>query len=281
MKPLLQKLPVAEQTSFVARTYTTPLFETAWHQHPEFELILQLKGHGMCFTGNYIGDFTAGDIFLLGSNLPHEFKKEQADMECSVMVIHFDKNFWGEGFWDMPESREITKLLDQSMLAIKLTSYQPELAAAVLKLENALGFERIIILCQCLLIISREEHKQTLSTIAGKELNLLSDDKIIKLYEYTIRHFKEPIALSTVASLANMSISAFCRYFKRNTKKTYIDFVNEIRIGHACHSLVNTNNTVLQICYDCGFNTVANFNKQFLKIKGYTPSVYKRKFRVS
>ncbi|MGK2864659.1 MAG: helix-turn-helix domain-containing protein [Chitinophagaceae bacterium] len=80
--------------------------------------------------------------------------------------------------------------------------------------------------------------------------------------------------------MANMSVSAFCRYFKRNTKKTYIEFVNEIRIGHACQSLLHTDITITQICYESGFNTIANFNKQFLKVKGIKPSAYKKQFRV-
>ena len=124
MRPLIQKLPIAEQTSFVARTYTTPQYETAWHQHAEVELIVQLKGAGLCFIGNYIGDFTEGDIFLLGSNLPHEFKKSNEAMTCSVMVVHFDANFWGEGFWKLPETAEIKQLLHGSLSAIKIGAQQ-------------------------------------------------------------------------------------------------------------------------------------------------------------
>lgn len=279
MKPLLQKLPLSEQTSFVARTYTTPLFETAWHQHPEVELILQLKGKGLCFIGNYIGDFSAGDIFLLGSNLPHEFKKETADMECSVMVVHFDKNFWGEAFWQLPEADEIKRLLNQSTKAIKINgAANKELTSAIQRLEHATGFERITLLCQCLLGISRERRKQTLSTLQVKDLESFADSTINKVVEYTINCFDEPISLAKVAALVPMSVSAFCRYFKRATKKTYIEFVNEIRIGHACHALLNTDKTVLQIAYDSGFNTVANFNKQFLKVKGMQPSVYRKTF---
>lgn len=282
MKPLVQKLPIAQQTSFVARTYTTPFYETAWHQHSEVELIIQLKGNGMCFIGNYIGDFEEGDIFLLGSNLPHEFKKQYEDMVCSVMVVHFDQNFWGNDFWRMPESSEIKQLLNQSLTAIKLKDpSDPDLGAYIQKLETASGFERITLLCQCLLSISRDKNKESLSSLDPSNFAPLSDSTINKLFEYTINHFREPIKLSTVASIANMSVSAFCRYFKRNTKKTYVEFVNEMRIGHACHSLLHTENTIIQVCYDCGFNTIANFNKQFLKVKGLKPSAYRKRFCVS
>lgn len=235
----------------------------------------------MCFIGNYIGHFKEGDIFLLGANLPHEFKKEQQAMKCSVMVVHFDADFWGEGFWKLPETAEIRRLLHESLSAIKIGAQQTaELGTCIKKLEGASGFERITLLCQCLLGISRHAGKQTLSTLNAANFPPFADAKINQLCAFTINHFKEPIALSTVAAMANMSISAFCRYFKRATKKTYVEFVNEMRVGHACQALVNTDKTILQIAYDSGFNTIANFNKQFLKIKKMKPSVYKKKFRL-
>lgn len=281
MKPFIQKLPLAQQTSFVAKTFTTPHYETTWHQHKEVELIVQGKGSGMCFIGNYVGGFTEGDIYLFGPNLPHEFKKERKGMKCSVMVIHFDPEAWGDAFWNLPESAEIKRLLDGSLAGFKITSGQaPELAETIKRIERVHGFERFTLLCQCLLQLSRSKHKQRLSTLDAANFAPLADDRINRVFEYTITHFQEGIAVPTVAAVAAMSVSAFCRFFKRNTKKTYVEFVNEMRIGQACQSLLRTDKTVLQICYDCGFNTVANFNRQFLKIKGMKPSVYKKKFRV-
>ncbi len=281
MKPLIQKLPVPEQCSFVAKTYVTPLFETGWHQHYEFELVLQTKGTGMCFIGNYIGHFKEGDIFLLGSNLPHEFKKEHPAMQSSAMVVHFNKDFWGKDFLKIPECKEIVQMLDQSMAGIKLNDYyNTALATSIQQLETGSGFQRIALLCQCLLLLCRADNRQTLSTLQIKDLEAFADDRINRVFKYSINEFQSPVTLSTVASIANMSISAFCRYFKRNTKKTYIEFIKEMRIGHACHALVNTDKTIVQIAYECGFGTIANFNKQFLKVKGLKPSVYKKKFRL-
>ncbi|MBC7912676.1 MAG: helix-turn-helix transcriptional regulator, partial [Pyrinomonadaceae bacterium] len=198
-----------------------------------------------------------------------------------VMVIHFDKDFWGQAFWLMPESKEIAQLLDQSMLAIKLSSEgKAELTTAITSLETATGFERITLLCKCLLLISRESNKQTLSTLLVKESSFFNDDKINKVFEYTINHFKSPIDLKTVALLANLSVPSFCRYFKKNTKKTYVEFLNEMRVGHACQALIDSDRNILEISTDCGFNTISNFNKQFLKIKGIKPSVYKKNFKL-
>ncbi|MBC7902035.1 MAG: AraC family ligand binding domain-containing protein [Gemmatimonadaceae bacterium] len=220
MKPLIQKLPVAGQNSFVARTYTTPHYETAWHQHKEVELIVQLKGSGMCFIGNYVGGFTEGDVFLLGSNLPHEFKKECKGARCSVMVVHFDPQLWGDDFLNLPENTEIKFLLKQSLGAVKLDAHHAgELGNTLIRMENARGFERFTLLCLCLLNISRSKHKQTLSTLDTANFATLADSKINRIFEYTIRHFPSQITLPEIAALVSMSVSAFCRFLSEIQKR--------------------------------------------------------------
>ena len=144
-------------------------------------------------------------------------------------------------------------------------------------LETAKGFWRITKLCECLSILAETKDYITVSTQEIKALNPKDQDRIDSVFQYTMENFKEPIRLSLISKKAGMSIPAFCNYFKKRTKKTYIDFVNEVRIGHACKLLLTSQMSVLQICFECGFNTVANFNRQFLKIKKATPSQYRKK----
>jgi AraC-like DNA-binding protein len=101
------------------------------------------------------------------------------------------------------------------------------------------------------------------------------------VFQFTIDTFRDTISLDQVAAVACMSIPAFCRYFKRSTKKTYIEFLNEVRIGYACNVLQETEKTVVEICYESGFNTIANFHKQFLKVKKCTPLQYRKYFTES
>src|SRR5690606_30830354 len=103
-------------------------------------------------------------------------------------------------------------------------------------------------------------------------------ERIEKVFHYTIESFTKPVTLTEIAGLVNMSVPAFCNYFKKSTKKTYIDFLNEVRIGNACKLLTDTERTILDICFESGFNTLANFNKQFLKVKKMTPSKYRKYF---
>jgi AraC-like DNA-binding protein/quercetin dioxygenase-like cupin family protein len=279
MKPLIEKLPLSENTSFLAKTFSTPHFEVPWHQHAEYELILFLEGEGASYIGNYIGDFKPGDIFFLGSNLPHTFQKTDKDLFTSAVVVQFKADFWGNHFVEMPESRIIKSLFEISMYGLKLNERcRYELLPLIKLLEKAKGFERIILLCNCLLLIAQQQDYVTLSTQEINAFNSRNKERIDKILQYTIDYFQEPVRLNDVAKNVSMSIPAFCSYFKKCTKKTYIDFLNEVRVGYACKQLIDTQNNIASICYDSGFNTLANFNKQFLKVKAITPYSYRKTF---
>lgn len=279
MKPLIEKLTLSENTSFVARTYRTPLFEVPLHQHVEYELILFTEGEGMAFIGNHIGEFKTGDIFFLGTNLPHTFQKAHKDLVTSAVVVQFKEDFWGNEFMSLPETKPIRKLFNLSTQGIQLTGKSRQALDPLIKeLEGLQGFSRIIRLCECLDIMACEKEFITVSTQPVKEYHPRYRERIDAIFQFTIDHFQEVITIAAVAKIAGMSVPAFCNYFRKSTKKTYIDFLNEIRIGYACKLLADTQNSVLDICYDSGFNTVANFNKQFMKLKKFTPSSYRKHF---
>lgn len=281
MKPLVEKLPLSQNTSFVARTYRTPHFEVPWHQHIEYELILFLEGEGSAFIGNYIGEFKTDDVFFLGSNLPHTFQKANKDLITAAVVVQFTDDFWGPGFMQLPESKNILKLFSVAMQGLKIQgAARQQLKALLTGLEHLQGFARIIRLCECLQLIATTHEYETVSTQEVSTFQAKNKDRIDRIFQFTIENFQESIALSDVAASAGMSVPAFCSYFKKCTKKTYVDFLNEVRIGHACKLLIDTQKSVLEISYESGFNTLANFNKQFLKLKQITPSALRKKFRI-
>lgn len=279
MKPLVEQLPLSDNTSFVARTHRTPNFEVSWHQHSEYELILFTEGAGLSFIGNYVGEFEVGDIFFLGANLPHMFKKS-GDIVTSAVVIHFKEDFWGSNFLNLPESKQVRKLLETSLQGLKIAGKSKELLnGSIISLEKEKGFRRIITLCECLDLLAKKEEFKTLSTQQVKEVNNKNRERIDRIFHYTMENFKESVQLTTVARVADMSIPAFCNYFKKSTRKKYIDFLNEVRIGYACKLLVDDASITIEgASYESGYNTIANFNKQFLKVKGMTPSKYRKIF---
>lgn len=279
MKPLVQRLPLNPDNSFVAKTFRTPHFEVGWHQHIEIELILFTEGAGLSFVGNYVGKFEAGDIYLLGSHLPHTFQKHTDDLITSAVVVQFRDDFWGDDFIDIPEARSIKQLLQASRYGLKiLKPLQQQLAPLIQALEHAGGFKRILLLGECLHLIAGH---QAFISVSTHEINAHSTRNsacIDQVFKFTIDSFKDNITLSRVAAIACMSVPAFCNYFKKSTKKTYIDFLNEVRIGYACTQLIETQKSVLDICYESGYNTIANFHKQFFKLKQITPLQYRKQF---
>lgn len=277
MRPFIEKLPLNATSSFLACTYRTPHFEVPWHQHPELELILFTEGEGKSFVGNHIGEFRTGDIYFLGSNLPHTFQKAHKDLITSAVVIQFKEDFWGEDFLELPECRLLRQLFDKSLSGLKVKGKaQKKLNKMITHLEHQQGIYRITGLCECLQLIADSREYDEISTQDVHSFTSKKQERIDKIFRYTIEHFQDPISLATVAAYTDMSVPAFCSYFKKSTKKTYIDFLNEIRVGHACQLLADTQKTVQEICYESGFNTLANFNKQFLQIKKCTPSRFRK-----
>ncbi len=279
MKPLVEKLPLADDKSFVANIHTTPNFEVPWHQHIEYELILFIKGAGHSYIGNYVGEFVVDDIYFLGSNLPHTFQKASPDLVTSAIVIHFKENFWGDTFLALPELTQIKKLFDKSVQGLYIEGPSKiELGKIIKQLVEARGFERIVLLCQALHLLAKRQEYKALSTQEVKEFNTKNKNRLDTIFQFTLSNFQESIKIEKVAESVHMSIPAFCSYFKKSTKKTYIDFLNEIRVGYACKQLVDSQKNIETICYESGFNTLANFNKQFLKVKKLTPSKFRKQF---
>lgn len=276
---MIEKLPLSGDTSFVARTFRTPQFEVPWHQHIEYELILFTEGEGVSFIGNYVGEFKTGDIFFLGANLPHTFQKADKDLITSAVVVQFREDFWGADFMQLPECRLIRSLFATSMQGLKINgACRQQLIPMIQELEGLQGFRRIIGLCECLQLVALSGEYETVSTQEVGEFQSRNKERIDKIFQYTIDYFQEPINLDDIARNAGLSVPAFCHYFKKTTKKTYIDFLNEVRIGYACKLLIDTRKSIETICYESGFNTLANFNKQFLKVKRNTPSGYRKNF---
>lgn len=279
MKPMLQKLPLNQESSFVAKTFRTPDFEVGWHQHVEYELILFTEGNGVGCVGDHISEFETGDVYLLGSNLPHTFQKQDPNLVTSAVVVQFRDDFWGQELLNIPESRQVKQLLDNSAYGLKITGEcKKRLSFLIKDLETARDFRRVLLLGECLedIVVTGAYYK--LSSQAITQLNKKDKECIDRIIEFTIENFKEPVKLSQVAKVACMSVPAFCKYFRRSTKKTYIDFLNEVRIGYACRLLTETKRPVVDICFASGYNTTVNFHKRFGKLKSMTPLQYRKHF---
>jgi len=278
MNPHIQKLPLSEQSSFLADTFITPYFETPWHYHSEYELVLIIKGSGKRFVGNHVSDYQMGNLTFMGPNLPHLFRKEKSNEQGGSLVIHFKEEFLGNDFHLIPEMQKIKLLFERSKMGIDINgNTRDEIDRQMNKIIGLRGMGRLICLLDLLAMLADSPDYELLSNPDLSWENNKDSDRLNKVFNYLMTHFTEDIQLEKVAELANMSYSGFCRYFKNRTKKTFSHFVNEIRIGYACKRLMESDvASISNICFESGFNNLTNFNEQFKKIVKVTPHQFKR-----
>jgi len=283
-KPHLLKIIPPFENSFVIKEDEI-VWNNPWHYHPEIELLYCLKGKGTNFIGNSIRSIEEGELLLLGKNLPHtrqrdkEYYTANPGEKPESVVIQFRDDFLGEKFFDLREFSHIRELLSRALRGLKFYGVANNIVAEKLyRIKDHVGTIAILELLSLLDVLARSDEFDFLNTTNYvSNVHEKASQKINKVYHYTIGHFREPISLSDVAALTNHSPAAFCRYFKTRTRKSYFQYLTEIRIAYACELLMEGNLDVSEVCFASGFNNLSNFHKQFRKIVKITPSEYRRK----
>ncbi len=286
MKPQLLKVSTGPAHSFSARRDSVPYANNRWHYHREIELIHFEKGEGTQFIGDSIRNFSSGDVVLIGSYLPHYWSFDSSyfdpdhGTQADVRVAHFNEDFWGVDFLDLPENTSIKQLLQQAKQGVLILGTARALVSKLLaELIKAEGTKRIVLLIEALTVIGHTKEVQLLSSVGfNPHFQRGESDRINRIYDFATQHFKQRIALDEVAEVAGMSSNAFCRYFKSRTGKTFSQFLIEIRVGHACKLLIENSMNVKQICYESGFHNFAGFHKYFKQITGKSPLNYQRAY---
>lgn len=271
-----------ENSSFMVTHHLEPHFLKVWHYHPELELVLSLKSTGTRFVGDSIKKFEEGDVVLIGKNLPHMwlnddvYFQKDSDLWAEDIVIHFNRDFLGNGFLEINEMRPIAALLQRSRYGIKFIDLPNKLVRDLLKINQLeAGFKRTMKFTKLLYRLAQHKTFELLSTEGFvQSFKKNQNEQLDKTYEYIFENFARPISLTDVAAVANMNPSAFSRFFKRVNRKTFSSYLNEVRIGYACKRLMENKSTISAICYESGFNTISNFNRQFKTIKQMSPSEY-------
>ncbi|SKC05167.1 AraC family transcriptional regulator [Dyadobacter psychrophilus] len=285
-KPHLLKVITPVDSSFILKGDPIP-WDNPWHYHPELELILCIRGKGTNFVGNDIRSMEEGEILFLGTNLPHTrqrdriFYKSNPGETPESIVVQFNADFLGKGFFETPEFLHVKELNDRAARGIKFTGNTSadvhEKLTAMIRSDKT---QRLIGLLGILDLLARSEEYEYLNgTGYVSDAHLKNSQKINRVYEYTIMNFRKPVDLVDIASLTNLSVSAFCRYFKTRTRKTYVQYLTEVRIGYACRLLGEGQFDIGQVAYESGFNNLSNFNKQFKKIMQTTPREYGSRMR--
>ncbi len=286
MKTALQKSPISENHAFEAKHLVAPHFDPNWHFHPEYQIFLVLKGTGTRFIGDHVTPFKKGDLVFTGPNLPHlwqsdhEYFMEDHELMTEGIVIYFPENFLGKDLLQKNEMYKVKQLFQVAYRGMEFFGETHQRVSDLMhRVMNVSDFEQILTLLNLLNIISNSSEYKLLATEGySNSMKETETDRMNRVHAYVMKNFREKVTLDDVATIANMSPSAFSRYFKVHANKTFSDFLTEIRVGHSCKLLTSQTINVSQVCYDSGFSTLSNFNRQFKAITHYSPLEYRKKY---
>ena len=282
MKPVFEAVKLSASSSFIIREFTEKRFSAPYHYHPEYELTLIVQGTGKRYVGTNMQDYCAGDLVLLGANLPHCWKTADEATERSVsIVVHFGEAFLGDIFVQIPEMAKVSQLLTESNNGLYFKNRTTTVKRMMqVILEESDKFRRLILLLDLLQYLATSVKYTALQkggTLAS--LSLSDKERIHQVLAYIVNNFQHTVSLNDAAAIVNLSPHAFCKYFKRVTRKTFIEIVNDYRIDFAVRELVNTEKPITHICFESGFNDASNFYRTFRNKFSISPLQYRNSFK--
>lgn len=274
------------QEAFRVQVDDMPFLYNHLHQHPELQVTLVLKSEGTLLAGDYVGHFTPGDVFIIGSGQPHVFRSDEkyfkGEGRSLAVSVFFDDTTLGENFWQLPELSAFRHFLHNSYGGFRVMGGKREALGEKLQaITSCSGIDKLILFLEILKLLSDEKEMQPLSQqLFQPTIKTFDGGRLNKVLEFTFREYHRPIRLDEVAAIANLTVEAFCKYFKTRTRKTYINFLNEIRINNACRLLSASGEPVAGICFTAGFNNLSHFNRLFKKVNGVTPLEYRKRHQL-
>ncbi|MFC3812971.1 AraC family transcriptional regulator [Lacihabitans lacunae] len=255
---------------------TADQFEWSYHYHPEVELILVLEGNGRRHVGSHVSYYDSGDLVLIGSNLPHSgFGYGATDIHEEI-VIQFKADLFEK---EIPEWQDIQNLLIKSLVGISFSKKTKNAAIQyfqeILTLNGLAKFHK---LQELLAFLAKQNGVALNQSINKHERYLKGQVRVVKIFDFVENHFNEDINTNHIAELVNMTLPAFCLYFKKQFKVTFTDFLMEYRINQACKMLLE-HKPVSEVAFNCGFNSLSYFSRTFKLFKQMSPSSYVRLYK--
>jgi len=286
-KALPFKIPKTAGSSLILQEDLEPFFYDKLHQHEEFQFTIIVAGTGTIIHGDYVGVFEAGDLFLIGSNVPHVFRCDDQYYLGKGKMAHAKTIFFSQEqitalFRNFPEFEVLAKFIERSSLGgCAIEEGKIALGQQFQKLFSLSPFERVLAFLKFVQVVAKSEQWKSLSRQTVRHVREKEGKRLDDIFSYTFSNYQKPITLAQIADIANMNASSFCRYFKQHTRRSYIDFLNEYRIQKACGLLSDPNCSIAQVAFDVGYTNLSNFNRQFRRVMKDTPSKYRKRYRQS
>lgn len=281
MKASYEVIPHNDKQSFQARSFDASAFKAPYHFHEEYELTCITKGSGKRYIGSHMENFGPGDLVLVGPNMPHCWKLDNEDEEAGAIVIQFTEDFLGTDFLKRYELRYINKLFQKSRSGISFKSdTQLVVNNGLQHLNNEEDdFKRLLLLLDVLHKLAADTKYKLLdqnSTIAT--ISIIEQKRINPVFAYLVDNFRKQVTLEEASGIANMTPNAFCKFFKKITRKTFIETIIEYRLNYATQQLIQTDKSVSAIAFESGFGDVSHFYKTFKNKMQLSPLNYRKKF---
>ncbi|MDB5023612.1 MAG: hypothetical protein JWP78_1367 [Mucilaginibacter sp.] len=289
MQPLLIDKKSSLRDSIEIKVVDMPYLDAPFHFHNAYEMVFILKSNGRRIVGDNIENFTDGDLVLMGPDLPHvwynekEYYLENSTSRVRAIVIYFHPDWLTDDILKSSDHTKLGLLFKNSNRGIKILGLtKAKVLKHIIKLTSSQGLKRIILMLIILDLLSKSEEYECLAS-AGYINSYKEKDvkRIDNVYQYVMNNYRKKIKLEHVANIAHMTPTAFCKYFKARTQKTFTYFVNEVRVGYACKLLFNENLSISEICYECGFNNFTHFNRNFQELKKMTPTEFRNNLNMA
>jgi AraC-like DNA-binding protein len=278
MKNIIREItPLTNEEFFVVLYHPNAQFDFPTHYHPEFEINYVEGATGKRVVGESVSKYEQYDLVLTGPNIFHSWQSESGGADL-VVTIQFQKDMLPHSFQNKKLLGPIREMLERSQRGIVYGKETIEkIGPRIKNLINENGFISFIdflLILQDLAIA--EDQKVLCSQTFSPEVDMFKSRRIRLSCDYINRNFRNKIKIEDVAGIIGMTNSSFCHFFKKRTQKSFVDYLNEVRIGHAAVQLIETTKTISEVCYNCGFNNVSNFNRIFRSKKGLTPTEFRK-----
>ncbi|ADE53383.1 helix-turn-helix domain-containing protein [Coraliomargarita akajimensis] len=279
MKMTLEKVSPDMQASFRCLEWDAKDFDSPHHFHPEIEITEILASKGERLVGDRFDSYQPGDLAMLGSNLPHRYKNWKSNRSHS-RVIQFLPDAFGPGFFDLPEFRKVKQLFQDASRGLSFSAETRAAASSIIASIFKLppGPQRLIQLIELLDLLSQDKEREALAShdfMAPEKAE--QSERLQRILNYIDTHWQDKISLDEVSKVACLHPQSLSRYFRQHLRKTFQEYLIELRLSRAARELLETKRTIADIAYDCGFNNLANFNRSFLAHYSITPRDYRKK----
>jgi AraC-like DNA-binding protein len=288
MRVIQFTIPVAKENSIVVQEDKIPHFYNHLHRHNETQVTWVMHGEGTLIAGNYMHPFKPGDIYIMGANQPHIFKSDPAYFDkrrkkyVHALTFFFNPESLSQTILNLPEAKSIRKFLENTHYGLQAPEdAHKRIVKEMLNVKNSKQGFRLAGFIHMLQSLADIRNWKILASATSQYSFSESEGlRMNDVYQYTMSHYSNNIRLREIADVAHLTPQAFCRYFKKHTRKTYINFVNEIRISEACKKILSGDfDSISSVAYDVGFSSSVSFNRVFKRVTGNSPRQYLKEFK--